>query len=227
MTCLFCNRYIRKTLTFHELLSFQPYQNEVICEKCSNSFSRIDPTSACLGCSRPLLESTYCPDCQKWISKYSEDLVKHEAFFSYDDVLKNWLQTYKILGDVRFAAIFRKDLKQHYKQHKDSIYIPLPSSATSLAKRGFNQTELLLQEAGIPFQQILYFEGKGKKQSEKKRFERMIMPQPFRLQEHNIPLTTSIILVDDIYTTGRTLLHAKVKLKEAGFEQIASVSIGR
>ena len=36
-----------------------------------------------------------------------------------------------------------------------------------------------------------------------------------------------ILLVDDVYTTGRTLYHAAVLFKQAGCKEIGSVSLAR
>ena len=67
----------------------------------------------------------------------------------------------------------------------------------------------------------------GAKQSEKNRQERLLTTQPFLLLEgHKKYLQQEIILFDDVYTTGRTLYHAKTSPVQAWI-QIGSFDYDR
>lgn len=227
MTCLICNRTLQQNISLKELLSFQRFEETTVCLPCLGKFTHIQPGACCPGCSRPQIDQEHCLDCQKWLKKYPSEIVQHKAFYHYDDRLKDWLHQYKILGDIRYARIFTADLKTFYRKHANYLFVPLPISTTSMAERGFNQCELLLQEAGIPYQNLIKHQIDGKKQAEKNRSERLRSDQPFILANKPDNPDKPIMLVDDLYTTGRTMLHAKELLASSGFQQLSSISIGR
>ena len=63
-------------------------------------------------------------------------------------------------------------------------------------------------------------------QSSKTREERLLTQQAFEIRK-GIDLPDKILLVDDIYTTGKTLQLAKQILLEAGVKEILTFSIAR
>lgn len=225
--CLICNHGIQDALTLAKIFSFKPYRESCVCERCSHSFHKIPRKFACPGCSRLQEDGSDCRDCIKWKQKVANNLVTHEAFFCYDDVLKNWLQIYKFQGDTRYAGIMADMLHEFYEGHTDAVVVPMPSSKASMDNRGFNQCEELLKYAGIPYVDLIRNVSRDIKQSEKNRLERMETVQPFQVKELLVDRSQSILLFDDIYTTGRTLMHAKELLWGAGFTAISSFSIGR
>ncbi len=95
--------------------------------------------------------------------------------------------------------------------------------------RGFNQVEGLLEFAGVKYTPALIHCGTGEKQSSKNRKMRMLSPQPFKLNEvfQDSIKGKSVILVDDIYTTGRTFFHAADCLLKNGAQSIETFSISR
>ena len=71
-------------------------------------------------------------------------------------------------------------------------------------------------------------QNKGRlKQSHKDRAMRMKTKQPFEYVGPNNLSDKKILLVDDIYTTGRTLYHAKALLEDAGAKFVTSVTLAR
>lgn len=225
--CLMCNRSLNNTLTLKELLSFQPYEEPFVCAPCYRQFRPIEQMQSCPGCSRPQEDKQYCQDCIRWQKELPSIFLNHKALFSYDETLKTWLQTYKSQGDVRYAKIMSEALHPLIKLSRSSTIVPLPISQASMAKRGFNQCEELLKSAGVPYRLILINQSQGKKQSEKNRKERLETEQPFVVQKEMLAGIKKIILFDDLYTTGRTINHAKKILVAAGVQEIYSLSIGR
>ena len=63
-------------------------------------------------------------------------------------------------------------------------------------------------------------------QSSKTREERLQTQQAFKIKK-GVDLPDKILLVDDIYTTGKTLQLAKQILLEAGVKEVLSFSIAR
>lgn len=225
--CLMCNRELPINLTLKQIFCLQAYQVPLICERCRQTFRPIAKGTACPGCSRPQSTAQDCNDCKRWKAQVAENLVSHEALFYYDEALKYWLQRYKFQGDTRFAQIMSAAIKAHVKKSPEAIIVPIPVSESSYVKRGFNQCEELLRVADVPYEKWLENVSIEKKQSEKNRKERLQTAQPFHIHssfEYKVPM---IILFDDVYTTGRTLMHAKQLFAQAGMTNISSFSIGR
>ena len=65
-------------------------------------------------------------------------------------------------------------------------------------------------------------------QSEKSRKARLEMEQPFELRVANGKIRNQkVLLVDDVYTTGRTLFHGAELLYKNGAEAVESLTFAR
>lgn len=227
--CLLCSKKITNTLTLEELLAATPFKSECVCQRCKQNFTPINPDYACPGCSRPMGRREFCPDCRKWQSQYPAALIQHSALFQYDAAMREWLQAYKFQGDIRLAQCFVKELTVYHRSRRRCLFVPLPLAQGSRQERGFNQCEELLKAAGLPYQHLLEHTGQGPKQSEKNRHERLALPQPFQMlpAASIVERSQEILLFDDVYTTGRTIMHAKESLQQEGFLQVFSLSLAR
>jgi competence protein ComFC len=226
--CLFCQNEIREFLTLQELFSFGKKDYGTICRSCDEKLPRLAGQTCCPGCMRPQTATELCEDCRRWSCRYPELLIGHHACYAYTGVVKDWLQRYKFQGDYRLAGAFRNELRALQRAHPNGLFLPLPISRASYEERGFSQCEEMLKQAGIRYAQFLENQHAGEKQSEKNRQERLLTTQPFfMLDGHKKYLQQEIILFDDVYTTGRTLYHAKTLLYKQGFRLVRSVTIAR
>ncbi|HLO48497.1 MAG TPA: ComF family protein [Kamptonema sp.] len=111
--------------------------------------------------------------------------------------------------------------------------VPIPLHAEKLKKRGFNQAEILAESfcelTGLPLQRQglervkdtkpLFELSPKERQNEMK--EALILGKGFR-RGHP---TGSVLLVDDIYTSGTTVKSATETLKRAGIKVYGTVAI--
>lgn len=99
-----------------------------------------------------------------------------------------------------------------------------PTSRSRVMQRGFDQAELLARavarELGLPCRRLLY-RAHGAPQTGRSRAERLDGPQ-FRSRRAVRPL--SVLLVDDVVTTGATLLAAQAALRDAGVAEVHLVA---
>ncbi|WP_177244057.1 ComF family protein [Alkalibacterium sp. 20] len=175
-------------------------------------------------------EDDLCLDCRKWKKTYPEYDFKHRSLFYYNEFAKAYMKKYKVMGDCELSSLFALELKAHLGPlSKQSRIIPIPISQGSKQTRGFNQVELLLDSAEIPYIRALENVGQGEKQSKKNKADRMETQQPFILETEMESLVTgaSVLLVDDLYTTGRTLFHAADVLKQYSPKRIETFSLFR
>ncbi|MHA7138081.1 ComF family protein [Rossellomorea arthrocnemi] len=177
--------------------------------------------------SSDFIKGEQCLDCDRWESDYEWKgvLRQNESLYQYNDFLKEYLARYKYRGDYVLAKSFAHTLKKYIEKSEIDIVIPIPLSDERLYERGFNQSTALLEEAEVrPSCLLTRFH--SEKQSMKTRKERLQQEQVFQLGEVDVK-GKSILLFDDIYTTGTTLRQAAKLLKEAGAAEVSSLTLAR
>lgn len=127
------------------------------------------------------------------------------------------MHAYKFSGDYRLRWVFRQELTSWVQTCPADLVVPIPVSAATMAHRGFNQVAGLLAGSVA---EVLRARPKQRPQSAKDRTARLATPQPFTLVDAAQVRGRKIVLVDDVYTTGRTLYHAASLLRAAGCQSV-------
>lgn len=230
MKCVYCNKNDARSLSIKELFSFTPLWNPSLCDNCKNRFSSFEKLSTCFGCSKPLeSDEAFCLDCKRWQLIYPTYEFHHEALYRYDEIMHQWFLQYKFIGDYRLAYSFSSEIYQTFRQKKD-IVVPVPLSEKRLEERGFNQVSAILDVSQVKYEHVLTRNCQDLiPQSKKNKHERMAMVQPFEMATDWKTKVNgkSFILVDDIYTTGRTLFHAADSLIKSGAKKVSTFSLAR
>ena len=226
MECLLCNKRISFQLSLKDIFSFREIIMPVLCAKCKESFVRRDD-HGCAGCGKENINKNgfLCADCQTWEKLYGWHL-HHRGLYRYNEAMKEYMQRYKFNGDYRLRMVFQREFSKVVNEQKTDLIVPIPVTSTTMQTRGFNQVIGLLRE--VSYQPILRTKASSKvAQSSKTKEERLTTKQPFILESPEKVINKRILLVDDVYTTGRTLYHAAVLFKQAGCKEIGSVSLAR
>lgn len=227
--CLMCGRRIGQKVTWDWLLSFASIDRSCVCDKCMGRFRRIDPGTACPGCGRSMPGRRLCDDCVRWKNSGCS-LICNRALYEYDVNMKEYITRYKFMGDYRYRLVFSNLMRQFVSAAagEGRVVVAVPVDQETFDRtRGFNQVEGWLE--GMQFAEWLEMrQRKGRlKQSHKNRAMRMQTKQPFLYTGPESLDGQRILLVDDIYTTGRTLYHAKALFEAAGAESVISVTLAR
>lgn len=226
--CLWCKRFVANRLSVQKLLSFKSLEPFPRCKNCSEQLVRLsEQKHLCPVCSRVQANDEICRDCVRWQKVYPKRQLNHQAIFAYQGLIVEILYAYKYGKHYACAQLFQEELQEVFAQYKsDNLsVVPIPSSQTTLVKRGFNPVEGLLATANISYTNLLTNHAVGQKQSEKDRKARMETAQPFSCQADLFD--KSVLLLDDVYTTGRTLMHAYDVLEVAGASNIHTLSLAR
>ncbi|WP_197017765.1 ComF family protein [Alkalibacterium sp. AK22] len=121
------------------------------------------------------------------------------------------MTAFKLKGDCELAYLFSDDIRRALKIFPaNTCFVPVPSAEESLSIRGFNPVELLLEAAGVNYDKALTASRDTGRQAKKNRKERLRTRQPFTLcpKRSKAIADKPVVIVDDVYTTGRTLYHA-------------------
>lgn len=224
--CFVCQREIDLEINWLNLFSIK--KESPLCIECEKQYKRISG-SRCKRCSRRS-KSSVCQDCEKWLTLFrgNDPLIKNVSIYEYNEQMKEFITKWKYRGDYILAEIFRASFKRTFHHHfpkRVNYYaiVPIPLSKERLNVRAFNQAYMLAafltKKPTECFVRI-----HNEKQAKKTRYERLMTKNPFQLTKR---IDKPTILIDDIYTTGRTLRHAATLLRASGCPEVYAYTLIR
>jgi competence protein ComFC len=149
------------------------------------------------------------------------DKYNVEAVFvgwQYDSIAKKLLSQYKYryaskLAQILSTLLIKRINDTHFDDllDDDSIIVPVPITSNHLNKRGFNQSELIAKNLShaLDYQfrnDLLLRRNSKKSQSTSTLEERKSLGNVFKSNEQIE--RKSIVLIDDVMTTGTTINRA-------------------
>jgi ComF family protein len=154
-----------------------------------------------------------------------------QAVFRYEFPVDKLVQSLKYAHRLASADFLGRVLAQHIPDHAFDVILPVPLARRRLAERGFNQTiELARRLAGhmrVPLET----------QHIRRRFDttpQVALPWKERAKnirhafECDIDLTgKSILVIDDVMTTGATLNELAGTLKACAAERVGNLVLAR
>ncbi|MEH7179441.1 ComF family protein [Neobacillus vireti] len=230
--CLICHDIIQPLIGWISIFSKE--KELLICSICEGKLEKVEGET-CRICSRPFqfLDERFkhddlCHDCKRWEEDidWNGYLTFNHSIFTYNEFLKEIIATYKFRGDYVLSRIFAPYLINYVNKINPDLLVPIPLSEERLYERGFNQAEALIIESGLISSRLLT-RTHAEKQSKKSRSERIHIPQVFKLDQEMDVKGKSILLIDDIYTTGSTLRHAAKLIKGSGAQRVHSFTLAR
>jgi competence protein ComFC len=230
--CLLCDEEIESEVTWRSL--FAQEQPSKVCGSCHEKFVHISGET-CRICGRPfaLLEVEYrsgsiCLDCKRWEDdeRWKGSLDKNIALYTYTNFTKEVIARFKFRGDYVLAEVFAADVLKALQDFQYDYIVPIPLSEERFYERGFNQAEAVIRAAGLVPSRVLT-RVHTEKQSKKSRNERIHLEQVFNVESDLDLRGKTILIVDDIYTTGSTLRHAAKLLKENEAVKVYSLTLAR
>lgn len=176
-------------------------------------------------------DAEYCMDCRKKGHAYD----RGRALFRYDDRMRDSIAAFKYKGRREYKDFYAREMAEAFAvqiaRWKPEALIPIPLHPSKKRKRGYNQAELLAKALGerwsLPVKsKILIRRENTQPQKElNERQRRENMKSAFKICEDGVKFKT-VLLIDDIYTTGSTMDAAAAVLKEKGVKKVYFLCIG-
>lgn len=210
--------------------------NKYICKECEQTIKKIVPPY-CIKCSKPIdynSTNNLCHDC----------LTNEKVFeasrspYAYEGLIKKSIYNFKYYNKPYFLRFFGNSLVQYinntnYNNFNYILSVPLHSS--KMKTRGYNQSELIskyvAKKLNITYIDALRRIRNTNKQSCKSKEERRKnMKNAFDIKKgrkYTIIKNSSVLLVDDVYTTGSTANECAKVLLNYGVEKIYVITIAR
>lgn len=205
-----------------------------LCPKCRGKVVYIkDPY--CMKCGKQLKkeEKEYCDDCEKTRHLFDSGISVYDYGSMADSIFR-----FKYAGRTEYASFYGKDLyeKKVYwlKEVRPDALVPVPIHSSRMRKRGYNQAALIARElskhSGIPVKEhLIERNGRTRPLKDLSHAERQNnLKRAFKIRQNDVKLNT-IVIIDDIYTTGSTIDAMTRVLKEAGITKVhyITLTIGR
>ena len=207
---------------------------EGLCERCRDKIVYIKEPY-CLKCGKQLKkeEKEYCSDCERIKHFFDSGISLYDYGSMADSVYR-----FKYAGRTEYASFYGKDLyeKKAYwlKALRPDALVPVPIHSSRMRRRGYNQAALIAKElskySGIPVREHLIRRNlKTQPLKDLSNAERQNnLKRAFKICQNDVKLNT-IVIIDDIYTTGSTIDSMTRVLKDAGIGKVyfITLTIGR
>lgn len=206
-----------------------------ICFTCREKLPYIKEP-CCMKCGKPLREKEqeFCADC----AKHSLSFDQGRSLYLHTSMVQRAVYQFKFHNRRYYAEIFAEEMTQNCKawirRWEIEEIIPVPLHPSRRRERGFNQAELLAKElgkrTGIPVNT------KAVSRIRKTKYQKQLddigrrqnLKGAFSVDKKWKP-KRSVLIVDDIYTTGNTMHRVSEVLKKAGAQKVyfLTISIGQ
>ena len=210
-------------------------EETLVCRQCADSLPYVEEPF-CMCCGKPLLhpEKELCADCETRGHLFHEG----RAVFLYEKKLRLSVNRMKFLNRREYIPFFGKCLSDLYAGMQPfwraQCLVPVPMHPKKRAMRGYDQAVLLARalsaECGLPVEENLLVRTRLTQSSKKlgRSERRKNLRGVFRIHPEAV-IVQSVILIDDIYTTGATMDEAARTLRSAGVERVffLTLCVGR
>lgn len=191
-----------------------------------------------------------CEDCRR---RQFTSFIRNRSAVQYSEAMKQLLAVYKYNGNERMLPLLGEMLLHPYRMHRQDLardgdndgfdgitYVPI--SEQRIRERGFNQAQRLAEWLGdkeqLPVISLLRRIRHTERQATKSRKERLMdlerafVIDPVGLQQlARLPLARirplKLLLVDDVYTTGSTMLECSKTIRQQAKVDIYSLTWAR
>ena len=209
---------------------------EYLCPRCRLSLSYIDPLHACKVCGSPW-GNIQCCECNSFslmtLERKALPFAQSRSAVVFDHGASRIVTLYKDQGEQSLAqtmACMMTDAipPRWLSAHPSVAFVPATTEAKT--RRGFDHSKLLAsiiaEKNSIPL--IDCFKRPQNKDQRKLSRSKRVMNMTGRVVLNgSSDIPDCILLVDDVYTTGSTLMTASDALIQAGAQEINCITFAR
>jgi ComF family protein len=222
------------------------------CQICSQSISDTQFESVCVGCLEKISvnSSPLCLKCGQKLenSRLQENGCKScrnkNYFFDralsvceYSGVVKKCIQLFKYKRKLKLgrnlSKIMIKFLKDHVNAQTIDLITAVPLHRTKLKERGFNQAEVLAENIRLNLNLPATFNNLRRLRKTRSQYQlpvekrRLNLQGAFDCSDKTVFKDKTVLIVDDIFTTGSTLNECSKVIKSAGAKKVYTLTMAR
>lgn len=201
-----------------------------VCAPCAQTIHFLEEP-LCRKCGKKLekIEAEYCYDCSHKIHWYEEGI----ALFEYRTVRES-LWRFKYAGRQEYAQYYAMAAAERFgdkiRSWQAQALVPIPIHRKREQKRGYNQAGLFAKELSkrlaIPLLDnfMIRCKNTAPQKNLDDRERQNNLKRAFKIYENDVKLDT-LIIIDDIYTTGSTIDAAASVCKASGVKRVYFVAL--
>lgn len=179
-----------------------------------------------------------CKKCQQKIVQPKKNILPHPTQITGIYYLTNYknpliqktIQQFKYQYTQELAPLLSNLLNNMIDQHFDYI-IPVPLHYKKYLERGFNQSELLTQNIKLPVLNNLLIRKKytsaQAQLDEQARSENIKNSFQINPKQKHLIKNKTVLLLDDVYTTGATMQACAELLKQCQLKEIWGIVLAK
>ena len=235
----------------HGFLREDPSEDRSIffCQTCSDDFMRIAPP-VCPVCCTPLdisQENHLCEDCLRKRPRYAAT----HACYHYDGAIKDAIHQFKY-GSKSFMSVslgpllagfaenvartaFQPENEANgwFRKSAQLVIMPVPLHPRRLRERGFNQSLLLAKHvaarlgAELDFMSLRRVKYTTPQTGLGKEERRRNVSRAFEVANSQTVKGKTVLLVDDVATTGNTVNECARILKRSGCKEVSCLVLAK
>jgi competence protein ComFC len=208
-------------------------ERQFICTGCFPKLQRVDH-QRCIVCQKPNIEGMTHAHCQSaykphGLLSWLDYRDKHIAQIIINGKYNFLPDVYTLLGFWLADDLTHQGLDAYFENF---YLVPIPLAAQRLRWRGFNQSQLLCEALAeklrLPILQCLIRHTSTETQKDLDKDQRRTnVAGCFKLNDAYDIKNKNLIIVDDVITTGATLLEACKVLKRSGAAQVWCLTVAR
>lgn len=203
--------------------------NASLCEKCIQSIAWMEEP-LCAGCGLPVYVPGRCLRCRR--RPLAVTHIRSAVYF--DGPARSAIHAIKYAGQFALARDLAAIMAVRWQppQQPFDLVLPIPLHAKRLRERGYNQSELLVQQLCERFgwsthPEALWRDRHTRPQVGLSGEERIANVSGAFVAVPALVSGRSVLLVDDVCTTGATLDAAAQALLTAGATRVAGFCVAR
>ncbi len=209
-------------------------QDIEFCQKCMATLEPIDSEKCCARCGAKLIaDEKFCLNCQN--NQFDFDIARE--VYVYDGAIKELVHKLKYSNKPYISSTIAHCMAQKYREldwHVDLI-ICVPSSKETLKERGFNQADLIAKklsdivELEYNNEILLKIKHTAQQASLSGVERRKNLEGSFLVDKkyNSILKGKTILLVDDVITSGSTISLCAHELKKHGAKKVLALGFAR
>ena len=204
-----------------------------LCPECFSEIHFIGP-NVCPICGHPHFFDTETGRCPLCINKHPP-FDKVQSAFYYDEFSKHLILPFKHADRTDMAAFLSVLLSQIGTSLIESadMIIPVPLHPKRLRYRKYNQSALLAlhlaKKSHKTYEPMLLKRTRDTPSQENKTYAQRAknVKNAFSVSNPDKIQGKTILLIDDVFTTGATLASCALTLKKAGAEKVYCLTLAR
>ncbi len=191
--------------------------------------------ASCIICSEYLDDDIYvCNKCLSGLPLNRNESRSHLSVFDYGRNIRILIHELKYNHRPDIGIILGKEAGRRLKDFLDpdiSVLVPVPLHKKRMAKRGYNQAEMIgrgiSEILNIPLKTEILKRRKNNVSQTTLNAQRRSenVKGIFSAETQGLEKDKLILMIDDVITTGATTKEACSALKKSGFQHVFPVSI--